>query len=91
MIEDHMTNVQISHSIEAMEIDPEMNLSTIRMGTGGTMETYLVFHRPQGETSHKITSIANPEVINLTTLRSADLTIDLRQALRPMNKISAEQ
>ena len=45
--EDHMTNAQISHSIEAMDIDLEMNLSTIRMGTGETMETFLVLHRPQ--------------------------------------------
>ena len=54
MIEDHMTNAQISHSIEAMETDPERNLSTIRMGTGGTMETFLVLRRLQGETSLKI-------------------------------------
>ena len=86
MIEDHMTNAQISHSIEAMETVPEMNLSTIRMETGGTVETFLVLHLPKGETSHKITPIANPEVINPTTLRSADLTIDLRLVFRPMDR-----
>ena len=86
MIEDHMTNAQISHLIEAMETDPEMNLPTIRMGTSGTMETFLVLHRPQGETSHKTIPIANKKMINLITLRSADLTIDLRQALPPMNR-----
>ena len=86
MMEDHMTNAQISHSIETMETDLEMNLSTIRTETGGTRETFLVLHRLQGETSHKIIPIANQEVINLTTLRSADLTIDLRLALRPMNR-----
>ena len=86
MMEDHMTNAQISHLIEAMETDLEMNLSTIRIGAGGTMETFFVLHRPQGENSHKALPIANQEVINLTTLRSADLTIDLRQALRPMNR-----
>ena len=87
MIEDHMTNAQISHLIEAMETDSEMNLSTIKMGTGGTMETFLVLHRLQGETSHKITPTAIQEVINLTILRSVDLTIPLRLVLRPMNKI----
>ena len=86
MIEDHMTNAQISHLLEAMATDPGMNLSTIRMGTGGTMETFLVLHQIQGETSHKTILIANQEMINLTTLRSADLAIDLRQALRPMNR-----
>ena len=86
MIEDHTTNAQISHSIEAMETDPETNLLAIRMETGATRETFLVLHRLQGETSHKITPTANPEVINPTTLHSVDLTIDLRLALRPMNK-----
>ena len=86
MIEDHMTNAQICHSIEAMETDPEMNLSTIRMGTGGTMETFLVLHRLQGENSHKIIPIVNQEVINLKTLRSADLTTNLQLTLRHMNR-----
>ena len=85
-MEDHLINAQINHSIETMEIDPEMDLSTIRKETGGIMETFLVLHRLQGETSHKINPIANQEVINLTTLRSADLTIDLRLSLRPMNR-----
>ena len=40
------------------------------------------------ETSHKITPIANQEVINLITLRSTDLTIDLRLVLRLINKSS---
>ena len=85
-MEDHLTNAQISQSIEAMETDLEMNLSTIRMETGETMETFLVPHRLKEETSHKIIPIANLEVINLTTLRSADLTINLRLPLRPMNR-----
>ena len=85
-IEDHMTSAQISHSIEAMETDPEMDLSTIRMETGGIMETFLVFHQIQEETSHRIILIANQEVINLTTLHSADLTVNLRLTLRPMNR-----
>ena len=82
----HMINAQTSHSIEITEIDLELNLSTTRMGTGETMEIFLVLHRLKEETSHKITLIANQEVINLTTLRSADLTIDLRPVSRPMNK-----
>ena len=86
MMESHMTNVQLSRSIAAMETDLELNLSTIRMETGGTMETFLVLYRRQGETSHRIIPITKLEVINLTTLRSTDLTIDLRLALRPMNR-----
>ena len=86
MIEDHLTNAQISHLIETMETDPGMNLSTTRMGTGGTMETLLVLHQIQEETSHKTIPIAHQEMNNLTTLHSADLTIDLQQTLHPMNR-----
>ena len=85
-MENPLINAQISHPIETMEIDPDMDLSTIRMETGGIMETFLVLHPIQEETSHKIILIANQEVIKPTTLRSADLTIDLRLVLRPMNK-----
>ena len=81
MIDDHLINVQISHLIETMEIDPDMNLSTTRMGTGGTMGTFLVLHQIQEETSHKTIPIAHKEMNSLTTLRS-----DLQQTLRPMNR-----
>ena len=74
---DHLINAQINHSIETMEIDPEMDLQTIRMETGGIMETFPVLHQIQEENSHKINPIANQEMINPTTLHSADLTIDL--------------
>ena len=43
-MEDHLINAQISHSIEAMEIDLELNLSTIRKGTGETMKKIFVPH-----------------------------------------------
>ena len=86
MIEDHITDAQISHSIEAMETDHEMDPLTIRKGIGETMEIFLVLHRPKVEISHKIAYTANQELINLTTLHSADLTIGLRIALRPMNR-----
>ena len=69
-----------------MEIDPHMNLSRTRMGTGGRMETSLVLHQIQEGTSHKTIPIANQKMNNLTTLRSADLTIDLQQSLHPMNR-----
>ena len=82
----HMINAQSSHSIEIMEIDLEMNLSTTRMGTDDTMAIFLILLRLKEETSHEITLTANQEVINLTTLRSADLTTDLRLVLRPKNK-----
>ena len=83
---DHMINAQISHSIDMMEIDLKMDLLLTRMGTGEQMETFLVHHRLKEETSSKITPIVNQELINLTTLRSVDLTIDLRLVLHPMNK-----
>ena len=85
-MKDHMTNAQISQLLEAMDIDFEMNLSTIRLGTSETMEDFLVLHRLKGEISHKISHTANQEVINLTILLSADLTIDLQPALHPTNK-----
>ena len=85
-MEDHLINAQINLLIETMEIDLEMYLSTTQMGTGETMEIFLVPHRTKGEISHKTTPTANQEVINQTTLRSADLTIDLGLVLHPMNK-----
>ena len=85
-IDDHLINVQISHLIETMETDPDMNLSTTRMGTGGTMGTFLVLHQIQEETSHKTIPIAHQEMNNLTTAHSADLTIDLQQTLHPTNR-----
>ena len=87
-IDDHSTNVQISHLIETMETDPDMNLSTTRMGTGGTMGTFLVLHQTQGETSHKTIPIANQEMNNLTISHSADLTLDLQQTLHLINRNS---
>ena len=44
-MEDPMINSQINHSIETVEIDLEMNLSTTRMRTGETMEIFLALHR----------------------------------------------
>ena len=85
MIDDHLINVQISHLIETMETDPDMNPTT-RMGTGGAMGTFLVLHQIQEETSHKTIPIAHQEMNNLTTSHSADLTIDLQQTLHPMNR-----
>ena len=70
------------------DIDLEMDLSTTRMGTGETMEIFLVLHRFKEATSYKTTPIANQEVINLTTLLSADLTTDLRLVLHLTNTSS---
>ena len=53
ILEYQIFNAQISHSIEAMQTDLEMNPLTIRMEAGERMETFLVFRRLQGETSHK--------------------------------------
>ena len=84
--EDHMINAQISNSIEMTEIDLGMVLPTTRMGTGKTMENFLVLHRLKKKTTRRIVQTANEEVISPTTLLSADLTIDLRLVLRPTNK-----
>ena len=84
--EDRLNNAQFNHLIDIMEIYLEIDLLTSRVGTGETIETFFLPHRLKEDTSHKITPIANQEMINLTTLRSADLTIDQRLALRPMNK-----
>ena len=84
--EDHMINAQISHTTDMMEMYLGMDLLITRMGTVEAMEIFLVLHRLKEETSHKVTPIANQKVISLTTLRSADLTTDLRLVLRPMNK-----
>ena len=84
--EDRMINAKISHLTETMEVDLETDLSTTRMATGETMENFLVLRQLKEETYHKISSIANQVMTNLITLRSADLTIELRLILRPMNK-----
>ena len=86
--EDLITNTQIRHSIEAVQNELEVNPSIIRMEIGETMETFLVLHRLQGETSHKRTHIANQEVISLTALVSADLAIDLQLVLHLTNRSS---
>ena len=86
MIDGHLINAQVNHLIETMETDPDMNLSTTTMGTGGTMETFLALHQIREETSHETFPIAHQEMNNLTTLRSAGLTIDLQQILHPMNR-----
>ena len=83
---DHSINAQINHLIETTEIDPVKDLSTTRTETGGIMETFLVLHQIKEEASHKIIYIDNQEVINLTILTSADLTIDLRLISRLTNK-----
>ena len=41
-MEDHVINARLSHSKEAMKIDIEMNVQTMRMETGETMEDFLV-------------------------------------------------
>ena len=86
IMEDRMINAKISHLTETMEISLETDPSTTRIGTGETMEIFLVLRRLKEETFHKITSIANQELTNLITLRSTDLTIDLRLILHPTNK-----
>ena len=83
--EEYVISVQISRSIETMEIDLEVDLSTTRIKTGETTEFFPVLHRLRGEIYPKTISIAN-QVISLTTMLSAELTIDLRPLLRPKNE-----
>ena len=83
---DHMINAQTNLSIEAMEIDLEMDLSTIRMGARNTMEIFLILHRLKRETPHKIFHTANQEVIKLTIWLSQDLIFDPRLVLHLTNK-----
>ena len=85
-MENHVMNAQLSRSIGALEFDLELNFSTNRMGTGKTMGTSLVQHQLNGETFHKIVHAASQQVISLTILLSADLTIKLRLGLHPTNK-----
>ena len=58
------------------------------MRIGETMEIFPGLSQIKEETSHKIFSIANQELTHLITLRSADLTIEVRLVLLPMNKNS---
>ena len=81
-----MINAQINHSIEAMEIDPDTNPSTIRMKTGEPMEDFFVPHSSKEETSRKTFHAAKQEMINQTILPSAHLKIDQRKLLRLTNK-----
>ena len=48
VMENLKINAQISHSIEATEIDIEKIISTIRMEAGETMEDFCVLHRLKG-------------------------------------------
>ena len=91
ILEDYMINAQTGHSVQAMEIDPEIGVSTMGMEAGETMETSLVLHRLVEEVSHKTNHTANQEVINLTIFLSADLTIDLRLVLLLTSKNSTKQ
>ena len=86
IMEDRMINAKIGHPTKTMEMDLETDRSTIRMGTGDTVETFLVPHRLKGETIRRTVRTANQEVINPTILLSADLTIDLPLVLTPANK-----
>ena len=88
IMEDHLINAQICHLTETMETDLEMDLLATEIGIGGTMEIFLVLHRPKGKISYKITPTASLEVFNPTIPPSADLTTDLRLVLHPTNKSS---
>ena len=73
-MEDHMINAKTIHSVEAMEIDYEMDLPKLRMGTAETMGTCLVLQRLRGETNHKKTSYrqSRSDQLNNSLFRRAD-------------------
>ena len=81
-----MINAQTNHSIETMKVGVEMDLSTIRMETGETLEIFLVLHRLKGEITQRQIHTAKQELINLEILLSADLIIDRRVASHVTNK-----
>ena len=83
---DSLINTEISHLIQTMETDLGMDPTITRMGTGDQIQPFLVHHRLKEETSHRITPIANQEVINPITPRPVDLTINQRLVLRPTSK-----
>ena len=57
----------------------QMDHLAIRIESGETLEDFFGLHDFIGETSYKTIHTANQEVINLTFLFSADLTVDLRR------------
>ena len=73
-----MINAQINHSLKMMGIDPEMHISAIGMEAGETLEIFLVLHRLKGEIAHRTILTTNEELVNLTIVLSADLTINRR-------------
>ena len=83
-----MINAQINHSTETVEKDRQMGLSTIRIKAGNTLEKFLVLHWIKGEISDSKIHTADQELINLSTLLSADLTIDRRVVSHLTNKNS---
>ena len=50
------------------------------------MKNILVFHRLKRETFHKISHTVNQELIKISILLSADLTVDLGLVLNLSNK-----
>ena len=70
------SNQSFNHSIETIELVFEMDLQTIKMETGETLEFFLVLHLLKGEISHRTTHIDNKELINQTILLFADLTVN---------------
>ena len=86
IMEDHTINAEVSTSTEAMETNLEMDLLAIRMETGETVEDFAVLLWLKGEIFREIIHTVNQEVINLTILPSAGLTIDLWVVLRFTNK-----
>ena len=86
IMEDQTINARISHSLEAMGSDLRMNFSLIRMETGETVENFPVLHRLKEEISQKINPTANQQVINLTILLSAVMTINIRLVLHSTSK-----
>ena len=78
LMEHHMINAKINHSVATMELGLEIDLLTIRMETGKKLKVFLDLHRLWGEFSQRTINTPNQKMINLTIVPTADLTIHWR-------------
>ena len=76
--DNNLTNAQINHLIETMDLGSQMGLSTISTEIVETLKISHVLRVFKLEISRRVFKSAQQEVINLTILPSADLLNDRR-------------
>ena len=81
-----MINTQTNHSIKTMDTGIEVDFSTIRTEAGKILENFIVLHRFKVEIFLRTIQSANHEMVKLTILPCADLTIDRRVVSHLTNK-----